>query len=423
MPVGKWGRLEVEGRRVLVFDGTNTQTVNVYSGLDDHSEKETIVRLRQPLFTSAEQLGSLSLSTVDELLAYLIENHAGEVQEPLARRHRQFSDTLAEIADGLRTGRASPAPTVRELLAMVGAQRRGPGVVATIRELLADNGLVTEPDFEGAYVDSHMRFALANAAVHVDELAADGLERYADPTYRISKFAAANRPPERVTPDDSLRSAMTKMDLSGVPHVPVMTTEWEVKGVLSVKDVMSRWESARPDSPVREFMNPYAEIVDSTASMFNVLSRLREHEYILVRGPDRRVVGSITAADMVRQFREMTEPFLLLSEIEHHVRGLIEPCFAAEELQEICSRDDSRLLDSVDKMTFGEYVFLLEHPENWARLSLETDGAAVMEHMRRVNLIRNRVMHFDPDGIAPDDLEELRAFSGFLQRLRSSRAT
>ena len=56
MPVGKWGRLEVDGRRVLVFDGINTQTVNVYEGADDDGKKQIIIRLHQPQFTSAEQL-------------------------------------------------------------------------------------------------------------------------------------------------------------------------------------------------------------------------------------------------------------------------------------------------------------------------------------------------------------------------------
>ena len=132
------------------------------------------------------------------------------------------------------------------------------------------------------------------------------------------------------------------------------------------------------------------------------------------------IVGSITAADMVPAFREMTEPFLLLSEIEHHVRGLIAPRFTPEELQEICCPDLTRELDSVDRMTFGDYVYLLQSPGQWDRLGLGSDGSAVMERMRRVNEIRNRVMHFDPDGIEPDDLEELRAFSRFLRRLRSS---
>src|SRR5450759_325518 len=98
MPVGRWGRLEVDGRRVLVFDGINTQTVNVYEGTDENGEKQIIIRLRQPLFTSAEQLDSLAFSTIDELQAYLVSQQGGEVEEPLDRRHARFSDTLAEIA-------------------------------------------------------------------------------------------------------------------------------------------------------------------------------------------------------------------------------------------------------------------------------------------------------------------------------------
>jgi hypothetical protein len=38
--------------------------------------------------------------------------------------------------------------------------------------------------------------------------------------------------------------------------------------------------------------------------------------------------------------------------------------------------------------------------------------------LNKVREIRNDVMHFDPDGIPPADLEQLRDFAHFLQRLQ-----
>jgi hypothetical protein len=47
------------------------------------------------------------------------------------------------------------------------------------------------------------------------------------------------------------------------------------------------------------------------------------------------------------------------------------------------------------------------------------DRGTFVRDLENVNTIRNDVMHFDPDGISPDDLEELRKTANFLQELRA----
>jgi hypothetical protein len=41
-----------------------------------------------------------------------------------------------------------------------------------------------------------------------------------------------------------------------------------------------------------------------------------------------------------------------------------------------------------------------------------------MEKVENVRRIRNEVMHFDPDGIPEKDLQAIREFARFLQRLQ-----
>ena len=45
------------------------------------------------------------------------------------------------------------------------------------------------------------------------------------------------------------------------------------------------------------------------------------------------------------------------------------------------------------------------------------DRVTFIKELDQVRAIRNDVMHFDPDGILPDQLERLREFSSFLDRL------
>ena len=81
--------------------------------------------------------------------------------------------------------------------------------------------------------------------------------------------------------------------------------------------------------------------------------------------------------------------------------------------------DAPREIERVSDLTFGDYVRLLQKPERWAKLGLSIDGSVFVEQLEKVRAIRNDVMHFDPDGIPPDDMEALRDFARFLQRLQT----
>lgn len=61
---------------------------------------------------------------------------------------------------------------------------------------------------------------------------------------------------------------------------------------------------------------------------------------------------------------------------------------------------------------------LLESEERWQKLGLKIDRRRFIEQLKRIRDIRNDVMHFDPDGITPEELEDLRRFSDFLERLQ-----
>ncbi len=162
----------------------------------------------------------------------------------------------------------------------------------------------------------------------------------------------------------------------------------------------------------------------ATASLFDVINIVAQYDYVLVRASDRRISGIVTASDLSLQFRQLTEPFLLLGEIENHVRRLIDSRFSVDELRECCDPDDTRReVQGVADLTFGEYIRLLQKPERWAKLGIAIDRAIVVTQLDKVREIRNDVMHFDPDGIPPEDLEVLRDFSQFLQKLQAMGAT
>lgn len=206
-------------------------------------------------------------------------------------------------------------------------------------------------------------------------------------------------------------------------QLPVWQNERTVKGIVTWTSIGSRLALGQPLKTVRDCMEPANEVsVDS--SIFAAINTIVEHQYALVRGSDNRIVGIVTPSDLSLVFQQLSEPFLLLGEIENHVRRLIHGRFSVEDLN--ASRDPSdttRQVSNVSDLTFGEYLRLLDNPTNWERLAIRLDRGAFTKELNKIRSIRNDVMHFDPDGIGEDDLTSLRRFVRFLQRLRNLGAT
>ena len=351
----------------------------------------------------------------------------------------QDADRLPQIVQQLRDGNAAPSVTVREFLSWFGAQRRGYWIVSRIRDALTHSGLQTDPDFESAYIDLPITFTLApetpteapppprtvEVAV-ADNIALSSIAgltvvpSYADPTYRISKLGAANKPPVFVAPDASLNEAVTLMLANDFSQLPVMTNERDVKGVVSWASIGARLSLGKAGIFARELMDTPHQEIRAGASLFQAIPIIVQHNYVLVRGVDGRVRGIVTASDLSLQFQQLAEPFLLLGEIENHIRRIISDRFSKEELASARDpADTDRKVDTVADLTFGEYIRLLENPDRWSKLNLSIDRATFCKQLDRVRSIRNDVMHFDPDGIPPEDLDRLRDFDRFLQRLQS----
>jgi len=352
-------------------------------------------------------------------------------------------EKLLDIAADLREGKPSPQLTTRRFLASFGAQRRGYWIVESIRNALSTAGLTTVPDFESAYIDADISFRLneelyggTTNIVYLEAEAQAGVKAeatldvatrqmgvnsrpYTDPTHSISKLEAANTAPTKVTPNSSVEEAVTLMLAHDFSQLPVMVGDREIKGVVSWQSIGARLALRQQGKEVREFMEAPHEI-RSSASLFSAVPVIVENNYVLVRGIDGRITGIVTATDLSLQFQQLAQPFLLLGEIENHIRNIIGSNFNADEL--VVARDpgdDERTIESVADLTFGEYIRLLENPDRWARLSLQIDRSVFCKQLDQIRRVRNDVMHFDPDGIAPDDHDLLINFARFLGKLQN----
>ena len=344
---------------------------------------------------------------------------------------------LARIAEEI-ANQKSPAPvTTREFLSWFGAQRRGYFIVRSIRRELEKAGLQTVPDFEFNYIDLPLDFCRVvslesdrsatkpNAATATPK----GTEAQAevpstnpewvkkDPTYRISKLGPANQIVVSVKPDSTLAEVTALLLLRNFSQLPVMTNEREVKGVITWASVGSRLALSTPGTNARDFMEPHHEIRNHF-SIFDAIPVIVSHQYVLVRGEDNRITGIITASDLSEQFRLLAEPFLLLGEIENFIRSMIADRFSVADLSDARDPSDGEhQIQGPDDLAFGGYLRLLEKPERWKKFGLAIDRVSFCKDLDNIRRIRNDVMHFDPDGVPPKELDSLRDFTKFLNQI------
>jgi CBS domain-containing protein len=374
---------------------------------------------------------------------------------------------IQQAADKLSEGRRVNRITVRDFLRHFGAERRGGTKVQEIRAVLEKLDLATEPDFESAWIDAPILLKLradpnrppssveelstdypSDDAVEEEEVLLEGTPSAVeqaqeqtksaptagdpistpeetviskvsgeDPTYRIGRLPAANKRLITVNKNDSLTKAITLMLEYDFSQLPVMQSEREVKGVVTWKSIGLRHAMDVKCATVAECRED-AVVVESSQALFDVIPTIIEHGYVLVRDRERRVTGIVTASDLSLQFKTLTEPFLLLREIELHVREVLVGKVTPDDLLLLKSPNPSiREIKLITDLTFGEYVRLIQHPQVWPKLGLKVDPGVLVKLLDEVRTIRNDVVHFDPDPMTPEQLATLKRAVFLLQQL------
>ena len=116
-------------------------------------------------------------------------------------------------------------------------------------------------------------------------------------------------------------------------QLPVMTSETVVKGLFSWKSLGARLALARKCTAVRECMDRCYEVRNDT-SLFGAIDDIVRHECVLVKHLNNKISGMVTTSDPPNHgFNNLTEPFLLLAEIENHIRDLMSGTFTNDDLR------------------------------------------------------------------------------------------
>lgn len=331
---------------------------------------------------------------------------------------------LKELKAHLDAGASPEEVSVADFLAWFGAQRRGASIVAGIRQALEFHSLETEPDFESAYIGSFIT-VLAKRKVPPqpgNAYKTDSKVKYeleSDPTYRVSKLKAANNMPKCVNPEDLLCYAVTIMMECDFSQLPVMTTPRALKGLISWKSIGQALALGVEGKKVQDFMGHAPPILCNTVSIFSIIDQIKQDDCVIVSDKTKEIRGIITSADLSEQFGGLSQPFMTLGEIENRIRKLLQNSFDEEDFRKVSDRENGSTVTSVVDLSMGDYVRLIDNEDVWrGKLRLEKiDRVLFVKSLNAVREIRNKLMHFDPDGVESEDILKLNNFCELLRSL------
>lgn len=297
--------------------------------------------------------------------------------------------------------------TPRELIGYMGFERRTQGVVAIVDKFLCEHDLTTNPHYCDVWIDGDIELKRAPKAM---------TRTAQDPVLRVRSLAAAKCDVVAVSGNATIAEAMTKMRLHGYSQLPVAQNglrnitsyiSWETIGTAVVNGVSPKTVSDCTGRVKRKLR--------LETPLLEAMEFLNENEFALVENTAREVCGIITTADISEYYLKATRPFILTQEIEQQIRLLLSDKFAIEEVRGACA-DAERTVESIDDLTFGEYLRFIQNDANWQKLGLALDKKTFTAALSDICTIRNRIMHFAPDGILSKDLTKLERMAALLRQ-------
>lgn len=317
----------------------------------------------------------------------------------------EFKEIIKEIKEHEKQFKMSP----RDFLTYFNCSKRTKGNTGRIDSYLQQHNLETEPNYTNVYIDGELILKHKAKATSKTE---------ADPIQRINILPSANKTPIGVNRDAKLSDAITLMMMYNYSQLPVFSNPRSVAGFISWESIGAAITNGISSDDVKDYLTYDLTIVPYDIPLLEAIKTVIEKEFVLVQKQDKLFSGIVTVADISSQFLVLTEPFLLLEQIENLIRLLLDNKFLVDDLEEFNEEGTNKGIESIDDLSFGQYIKLIERPINWNKLNLQIDRATFIKELNGVREIRNDIMHFDPEGITQVQRESLNNMARFLTELR-----
>ncbi len=234
--------------------------------------------------------------------------------------------------------------------------------------------------------------------------------------FNLGRIPSARSGVTRVEQNDSVNKAITKMLVNNYSQLAVMQGKYKMVGAVSWQSI-GHARQADPNATLED-ATERAMSYSLSRELIDVVAELHTKDFVFVHDKAEHLCGIVTATDLMKEFGEVANPILLLGEIDHLFRDVIEHEFEISEVRAFVDPDAKRKIASFDDLNFGDYAWLLENPANWDRLDWKLDRVEFWTAIDEVRQIRNALMHFNFSGHAVD-VGKLRSMVKLLRRFLS----
>ena len=243
-----------------------------------------------------------------------------------------------------------------------------------------------------------------------------------EPGFRISEIASANANVERVSSNDSMQKAYTRMLLGKFSQLVVADADkprqMDIKGIVSFQSIAKALMNGSPMT-VADCMDIEVPYAHYNSGLSSVISQLRESDVVLVIGRDMRLQGIVTAWDLAEEFAVLVDPFKQIDEIEKRLRTLVRKSMGIAEISQFLQRQGSSASDpyeEIEQLSIGELQRVLENQGHWDKLDLPIDRVEFINALDEAREFRNRLMHFR-DPLQPHELTKLSNFCEMVREI------
>lgn len=236
----------------------------------------------------------------------------------------------------------------------------------------------------------------------------------ADLSVTVRNLDCATKSPLMANPADDLASALTKMQLHDYSQLVVGTGERSIKGVISYRSIANQQLHGTPKK-VADCIESVPEVT-LDEPLLDVVARFQRHDCVLVFDETKKLSGIVTPADIAREFHGMTAPFLVIGEVETHLRWLIDRALDLSKVTFSAAPPPAagELPSKASDLTMGELERILENPEYWSKVGMTYDRVEFCKALGDMRKLRNETMHFG-DPLSQDELAKLRNFADALR--------
>ncbi|MBN8625963.1 MAG: CBS domain-containing protein [Planctomycetes bacterium] len=209
-----------------------------------------------------------------------------------------------------------------------------------------------------------------------------------------------------VCPDESIETALTQMLAFDFDQLPILDPESRPLGVLRWTSITRRLLDGEKPASVRDWMVE-ARTVSEDRSIHDVFPDVLRHDYVIVVDKHGKATGIVTVWDLCDFSNKVLVPYLVIEQVELQLREIISK-------YNLDGEPVKNEKPKYDVPSLGYLIRKLENPDNWARINTKLSRTVVISALKKVNSIRNNMMHYKANQLHTDDVHSLELIGRFV---------